>query len=90
VRRRDRLQGVVAGCGQRRDREQGLAGDPEGLPAGRQDADVGRLLEDPFTHGGDGGQDVLAVVEEEQAGASREVASHLGGHIPLGAGPNAE
>src|SRR4029450_13573022 len=60
VRLRNRLRRVVAGGPQRRHGEQDLADDPEELPAGREDSNIGRQLEDSFTDRRDRGSPVVA------------------------------
>jgi hypothetical protein len=90
VRLGNRLRSVVAGGPERGHGEQDLADDAEGLPAGREDSNIRRQLEDSFTDRRDRGAHVLAVVKEEEPGASLQITSHLIRQVPLGTRSNTE
>ena len=75
VRSQQRLRRGLSILGQRQRRhvDHDLAGDPERLPAGREDPDVGTGAQQRSGEDGRGIVDVLAVVEDQQRPLVREV-----------------
>ena len=74
----------VIGQGERRERPCGLAGDAERLAAAGEDAQVGRGAEEGLGEAGAGGDDVLAVVEDEQEMAAAEEGGEGGDERAIG------